>query len=504
MLRRSTARALRATPRTSFTKPLLAARQFSSLDLIPDEPAGPSVLTEKVPGPKGIAASKEVDTFQDARTHVVVPNYEESKGNYLVDADGNVILDVFAQISSIALGYNVPALLELGRSDEFVKAALNRPAIGSFPPVQWAEWLKTGLLTVAPKGLDQLVTTLCGSSANETAFKCAFMAYRQRERGGADVAFTAEEMDSCMHNHSPGSPQLSVLSFKSGFHGRLFGSLSATRSKAIHKIDIPAFDWPSASFPSLKYPLEENVKENEAEEQRCLDEYEKILIDSKSTSPVAAVIIEPILSEGGDKHASPSFFRSLRLIAKKHGAFFIVDEVQTGVGATGTFWAHEKWGLQAGEEPDFVTFSKKMQAAGVFHKKETRPNAPYRNYNTWMGDPIRALQARKMIQLISQHSLVAHTASTGTLLASSLSSIFTSPAASGKVANFRGQGEGTYLAWDMASPQMRDAFLGKMRVAGVQIGGCGEQTVRLRPMLTFGEKHVEVLAGTVEKVLKEL
>lgn len=107
-------------------------------------------------------------------------------------------------------------------------------------------------------------------------------------------------------------------------------------------------------------------------------------MSSKSTSPVAAVIIEPILSEGGDKHASPEFFRSLRLIARKHGAFFIVDEVQTGVGATGTFWAHEKWGLKEGEEPDFVTFSKKMQAAGVFHKKETRPNAPYRNYNTWM------------------------------------------------------------------------------------------------------------------------
>jgi 4-aminobutyrate aminotransferase-like enzyme len=105
---------------------------------------------------------------------------------------------------------------------------------------------------------------------------------------------------------------------------------------------------------------------------------------SKSHKPVAAVIIEPILSEGGDKHASPAFFRALRLIAKKHGVFFIVDEVQTGVGATGTFWAHEKWGLKEGEEPDFVTFSKKMQAAGVFHNLETRPNAPYRNYNTWM------------------------------------------------------------------------------------------------------------------------
>ncbi|ODO06904.1 4-aminobutyrate aminotransferase [Cryptococcus amylolentus CBS 6273] len=486
-----TARSLRRVPISA--RP--TARCFSSLDLIPDEPAGPRVVTDTVPGPKGIAAAiPRIGTFQDPRTHVVVPNYELSKGNYLVDADGNVLLDVFAQISSIGLGYN----------DEFVKAAFNRPAIGSFPPVQWADWIKTGLLTVAPKGLDQLVTTLCGSSANETAFKCAFMAYRQRERGGSDVPFSKEDMETCMHNHSPGSPDLTVLSFKSGFHGRLFGSLSATRSKAIHKVDIPAFDWPSASFPSLKYPLENHVAENEAEEKRCLEEYEEILTSSKTHSPVAAVIIEPILSEGGDKHASPAFFRSLRLIAKKHGAFFIVDEVQTGVGATGTFWAHEKWGLKEGEEPDFVTFSKKMQAAGVYHKKETRPNAPYRNYNTWMGDPIRALQARKMIQLIEENSLVSHTATIGSILAACLSQVFSSSAATDKVANFRGQGEGTYLAWDMASPEMRDAFVGKMRKAGVQIGGCGEQTVRLRPMLTFGEKHVEILAETVQRVLRDL
>lgn len=87
----------------------------------------------------------------------------------------------------------------------------------------------------------------------ETAFKAACMAYRARERGeGAD--FTKEEMgtflhltdaksiltvflvDSCMENKAPGSPELAILSFKSGFHGRLFGSLSATRSKAIHKV----------------------------------------------------------------------------------------------------------------------------------------------------------------------------------------------------------------------------------------------------------------------------
>jgi 4-aminobutyrate aminotransferase/(S)-3-amino-2-methylpropionate transaminase len=357
-------------------------------------------------------------------------------------------------------------------------------------------------MTVRPAGLSQLVTTLCGSSANETAFKAAFMAYRQRERGGPDVGFTKEELESCMINQEPGAPQLTVLSFKSGFHGRLFGSLSATRSKAIHKIDIPAFDWPVADFPQLKYPLDQHAAENAAEEAHCLAKYEEILESHKKHKPVAAVIIEPILSEGGDCHASPNFFRQLRLIARKHGAFFIADEVQTGVGATGTFWAHEKWGLQKGEEPDFVTFSKKMQQAGIFHNIETRPNAPYRNYNTWMGDPMRTLQAREIIKVIKDNNLVEHTRKTGDVLTAALTDIFSRYPQFGQ--NHRGQEEATFQAWDMPTPEIRDQFLAKMRVKGIQAGGSGSAAVRLRPMLTFGDEHVAILAETIEATFKEL
>ena len=66
------------------------------------------------------------------------------------------------------IGTSLHALGAVGLTgqDEFITAAMNRPALGSFPPVEWEEWLRTGLMTVAPKGLDQLMTTLCGSSAN--------------------------------------------------------------------------------------------------------------------------------------------------------------------------------------------------------------------------------------------------------------------------------------------------------------------------------------------------
>ena len=136
-----------------------------------------------------------------------------------------------------------------------VSALVNRPAIGNFPSKHWNDQLRNGLLRVAPKGLDKIFTAQSGSEANELAFKAAFMLYRRRERG-ENVEWTDEETTSCVANAKPGSPELAVMSFANSFHGRGFGSLSINRSKAVHKLDIPAFNWPSAPFPSLKYPLE--------------------------------------------------------------------------------------------------------------------------------------------------------------------------------------------------------------------------------------------------------
>ena len=147
------------------------------------------------------------------------------------------------------------------------------------------------------------------------------MAYRARERG-EDATFTEEELTSCMKNAAPGAPELSAMSFTTAFHGRLFGSLSLTRSKAIHKLDIPAFDWPAVQFPLLKYPLAEFASENAETEARALAEVEATIIKWKKIKPVAALIVEPVQAEGGDNHASPSFFNALRTLTKEHGGVF--------------------------------------------------------------------------------------------------------------------------------------------------------------------------------------
>merc|ERR1712226_410909 len=102
-------------------------------------------------------------------------------------------------------------------------------------------------------------------------------------------------------NESPGSPSLAAMSFTSGFHGRTLGSLSLTRTKAMHKVDVPAFDWPAVEFPILKYPLEDNEEENNKIEQDALNSVEETMVKWKNeTKPIAALIVEPIQAEGGD------------------------------------------------------------------------------------------------------------------------------------------------------------------------------------------------------------
>lgn len=446
----------------------------------PDEPFKPHMRTA-IPGPESRKAIRDLDKVFDTRSLNMMANYQNSFGNYIADLDGNVLLDVYAQIASIPVGYSNPTLLAVATSPEMASAIINRPALGNFPQHDWADILRTGVLKVAPKGLDQVFTAMAGSDANEVAYKAAFMWKRRQERGGADVEFSAEEISSAMNNQSPGSPHMSILSFTSAFHGRLFGSLSTTRSKPIHKLDIPAFDWPQASFPQLKYPLAEYASENAAEEARCLVETEDLI--KNFHNPVAAVVVEPVQSEGGDNHASAAFFKGLREITKRHDVMFIVDEVQTGVGATGKFWAHDHWNMA--DPPDMVTFSKKAQTAGFyFANPELRPNKPYRQFNTWMGDPARAILFRAIIKEIERLNLVESTAQVGGYLYLGLERL--AERYPNEIQNLRGKGQGTFIAWD--SPR-RDDFLNRAKGLGVNIGGSGERAVRLRPMLVFQKHH---------------
>lgn len=100
------------------------------------------------------------------------------------------------------------------------------------------------------------------------------------------------------------------------------------RSKAVHKVDIPAFDWPIANFPRYMYPLHENEAYNKKQDDDCLANVNDLILQRKrANNDVAAVIVEPIQSEGGDFIGSPNFFHGLQKICHDNGVVFIVDEV---------------------------------------------------------------------------------------------------------------------------------------------------------------------------------
>lgn len=460
------------------------------------EPKGPYVLTSQLPGPKSRELMDSLDKIQQTGSIKLFIDYEKSIGNYMVDADGNTFLDIITQISSIPLGYNHPAMIEALKDPANMAEFINRPCLGFLPPKQFMERISNALLAVAPKGLTEVQTMACGSCSVENALKAAFFRYRERERGGQPPS--AEELSSTMYNQMPGSPKLSAISFDGGFHGRTLGALSCTHSKAIHKLDVPAFDWPIAQFPRYKYPLEENARENQAEDNRCLALVEQLIHDYKDKAPVAALIVEPIQAEGGDNHASPDFFRGLRKICTQHNVGFICDEVQTGCGPTGKFWAHEHWGLE--DAPDFVTFSKKMLLGGYFYKPSFRPKQAYRVFNTWMGDPSKLIMLEQVISVIHQENLVQKVQQTGERLQSGLKQL------QGKYENIvsNARGIGTFCALDFKDGKTRDQALEQLALNGIYAGGCGERSVRVRTALVFGDKHADILLDRMDSVIGKM
>lgn len=217
------------TKKAGYSSPL--PKSIPELAEHPGEPTAPVLVTSDIPGPKSKALLDRYNKITETGTIHFFADYEKSQGNYIVDADGNVLLDLFAQISSLPLGYNHPQMKKKLTDPTTLAVIMNRPSLGNLPSMDWVERIERSLLSLAPKGLKQVTTQACGSCANENAYKQAMMFYQNKKRNFQPP--TQEELDSCVVNKAPGSPNLSILSFTNAFHGRLFGCASTTHSKPV-------------------------------------------------------------------------------------------------------------------------------------------------------------------------------------------------------------------------------------------------------------------------------
>ena len=263
-----------------------------------------------------------------------VMDMEKSHGSWLVDErDGSEYLDMFSMFASGAVGYNHPDIL--AGKDRLAVAALYKPTLSDIYNVQYAEFVEAFSNTAIPEYLPHTFFIEGGALGVENALKVAFdwkvrknMENGKGEKGGK------------------------IIHFKQAFHGRTGYTLSLTNTTDPRKtMYFPKFDWPRIDIPKLSFPITDIVLENvEKNEKIAIDQIKSAI--SNNPDDIAALIIEPIQGEGGDNHFRDDFFVALRQLCDENEMLFIMDEVQTGIGITGKWWAHQHNSVK----PDIISF----------------------------------------------------------------------------------------------------------------------------------------------------
>lgn len=457
----------------------------------------PRAVHTEIPGPRASAMLATGRLDMQAIYRLLVVDDEKSRGVTLVDVDGNAYLDLFSHFALGALGYNHPALSAVAASPSFQRACINPTSSPFSPATQWFEFLE-GVTRYAPPGTSKIYCVDAGNEGIEAALKAAFVVFGERRRAAAGqpknpLELPAAEQERILHNLGTDAVAISLTG---AFHGRGFGSLTMTHSKTIHKADIPAFDWPIAPFPANRFPLARHEEENAEREATALAELARVF--ERYEGRVASLLVEPMQSEGGDRHASPAFFRAVQAMCREAGAAFILDEVQTGVGISGTWWTHEQFDLPYA--PDIVCFGKKMQMGGFFCTEDYNITQFGRMYQTRNGDRARAMLALETLRTIERDGLLENVRRVGALflarieeLADAFPALITEP-----------RGRGLMLAFDLPTTAARDEFLRKALRRGIFATYTGSRSVRLRPHLILSEADVHEAADVFHAVAREM
>jgi L-lysine 6-transaminase len=437
-----------------------------------------------------VLASAVHDTL---RRHMLVDGYPfvldtaKSAGSWLVDArDGSRWLDLFSFFASAPLGVNHPALLgDRAFLRTLTEVAVNKPSNSEVYTTHMAEFVETFERVVGDRALPHLFLIEGGGPAVENALKTAFD-WKAR------------------HNAAHGRPaQLGtrVLHLTAAFHGRTGYTLSLTNTDPVKTALFPKFDWPRIDVPVLRFPLEQHRAEVEAAELRALEQARAAF--AAHPHDIACFIAEPIQGEGGDNHLRAEFLQTMQVLCHEHNALFVLDEVQTGGGLTGTAWAYQQLDLQ----PDVVAFGKKLQVCGIMaggRVDEVRDNVfavPSRLNSTWGGNLVDMVRCTRILEVMDSEGLIERAARLGKSLLELLHGLQAEHPR--LVDNPRGRG--LMCAFDLPTGADRDRVLSRLlHEERVVMLGCGPRSIRFRPALTITDDELAYGVDAIGRTLAHI
>lgn len=410
-----------------------------------------------LPGPK---ATKILDTLQkkNGGWSTVYPFVHSETGMgsgcYFQDIDRNTFLDFGSQIASNPLGYNHPALVETVQ--RYAKRSPLKFAGQDFTVKEHLEMIEE-LLRIAPKQMNATAAFLINSGAEavENAIKCAM-----RNRPATKLG----------------------ISMNGAFHGRTLGALSCTNSKPVQKKNY-------LSIPMRRLSFTDNAGE----------ELQMLLEKEVTAEEIGFVIVEPIQGEGGYRIATHKMMQDLRKITKQYHIPFIADEVQSGMGRTGTWWAFEHYNIH----PDIFTSAKALQVGAVVANKQWFPKESGAISSTWGGGHIVDLATGiATIKTIKKHKFLQKNRAHGTYLRAGLEKVneeMKKKNANSGMQNIRGKG--LMNAFDVSTKKMRDDLVLQLLKQGIVVLGCGKQGIRLLPPYVVTKKEIDVFLENLETAL---
>ena len=289
-----------------------------------------------------------------------------------------------------------------------------------------------------------------------------------------------------------GKEDMDVIHLENCFHGRSGYTMSLTNNGDPDnpKVDgYPKFEWTRILNPKINFPILDDanyLSDLERREKTSLDQAEAALKNRN----VAAIIIEPIQGEGGDNHFRDEYLVGLRQLADQYEAMLIFDEVQTGVGLTGEFWAYQNFSVV----PDMISFGKKMQTCGfaasdrITTEKNNVFTVPSRINSTWGGNIVDMVRSTMYLEIIEEDDLVNNAKSVGNHLLSRLEAMGLDNA----------RGKGLWIAFDHPN---RDQVISDLFDKGMFVLSCGSDSIRLRPHLDFSVQDADLAADLISQVV---